>query len=971
MISAPSIRAAIRSSFFGLAMTASLTADNATFHRAVNLNGQATTIAGNPWEGREAPNLKIKGKAFENQSVLLRPPPDVDTARMIRTSVFGSQVEIEFTELPEGPYQLFVYVWEDNHSEQFDLLVNGGLVLEKAYTGDAGRWKRLGPWPAVSENGRIKISSRAPGHGGVNFSGVELWAGEGPLPKIDRPEFVTELTTEHVDFFERRIRPILAVHCFECHRAGAKKLGGNLLLDSRAGIMQGGETGPVITPGDPEASLLIHAVRHTDPQLTMPPDDKLPPEAIADLEQWVRMGAPDPRTKDTVATLLQKEAIDWEAAREWWSFRPVRDPAPPAVSGSEWPANDIDRFILARLEKEGISPASDAEKRALIRRATFDLIGLPPTPREVMLFLADESSDAFGAVVERLLASPHYGERWGRHWLDVVRYADTAGDNSDFPIPQMHRYRDWVIRAFNRDLPYDQFVREQLAGDLLPGESLQDTHDRLIATGYIANARRFGSRVEDYPQHLTIEDTIDNLGRSFLGLTVGCARCHDHKFDPVTSADYYALYGIFASTRYPWPGIELDKRQRDLVPLVAQDEFERLRNEHDEKKSRLERDVEELKESLKNTAETERKMQEQQLEKAELALKNFIEAGPPYELAYAVAETGRAGDEAIQIQGDPAKPGKVVSRRFLEVLGGQQLPSDNNSSGRLQLAEWIVASDNPLTARVMVNRIWQHHFGKGLVPTPNDFGKQGKPPTHPELLDWLATRFVESGWSIKEMHRLIMLSRSYRLAGTPGTEIFAHDAENHLLSAFPRRRLDAEAIRDTLLVLGGNLNTSAPGAHPFPPQSDWNFTQHNPFKAVYETRHRSVYLMTQRIQRHPYLAIFDGADPSASTPARTTSTTPLQALFLLNDPFVHKQAKLFAERIRGASEDDAGRLEFAYLSALGRLPQSEEIARSRQFLTTVRGTLREAGGTTDELEAAAWEAIVRVLFRLNEFVYVD
>jgi hypothetical protein len=949
-------------------------AESATFFRAINLNGPALEIDGRQWEAARTTNVAVNGKTFENQSVALKPATDSNRARMIRSSVWGNKVDVELTGVPSGACQIFLYVWEDTLSEQFDLLVNDRLVVEKFHSGSAGSWRKLGPWPTTAMDGKLKVSARGPSHGAANLSGIEIWSGEGDIPVPEKARFVTGLTAEHSEFFERKIRPLLVDNCYECHRAGAKKIGGGLLLDSRAGIIKGGDTGPAITPGDPEASLLIHAVRQTDAQLTMPPKSRLSPAEIADLEAWVRMGAPDPRTADTVAVVKAREAIDWNKAREWWSFRALEKPAIPAVKEKRWPANDLDRFILARLEKEGLEPTPDAEKRVLLRRASFDLIGLPPTPDEMNAFLADKSSRAFARVVERLLASPHYGERWGRHWLDVVRYADTAGDNSDFPIPQMHRYRDWVIDAFSRDLPYDQFIREQLAGDLLPGGTTEETHQRIIATGYIASARRFGSRVEDYPQHLTIEDTIDNLGRAFLGLTVNCARCHDHKFDPIPSADYYALYGIFNSTRYPWPGIELEQKQRDLVPLVESGnlaEAEAARKAHDEEKRRLEKTVQKLKDSLKETPAEEKKTVEAKIKAAERAVKEFVNKGLPFDQAYAVSEAKKAADVAIQIKGDPAKPGEVVPRRFLTVLGGKALPSDEAGSGRRELAAWISDRKNPLTARVMANRIWLHHFGRGLVPTPNDFGRQGRRPTHPELLDWLAAKFIESGWSVKAMHRLIMQSRTYQLSSLRSDDAITHDANNDLLSAFPRRRLDAESIRDTLLVLGGNLDITPTGPHPFPPQTEWKFTQHNPFKAVYESKRRSVYLMTQRIQRHPYLAIFDGADPATSTPVRTTSTTPLQALFLLNDPFVHEQSQAFATRIMKSAKEDSARIQFAYQAALGRPPEKAELEQCRRFLVDARERLSSSGTPSSELVAESWRAMVRALLRLNEFVYLD
>ncbi|MBX3744732.1 MAG: PSD1 domain-containing protein [Verrucomicrobiae bacterium] len=969
------LRTALRTAIGLCALARVLAADEAVLFRAINLNGPGATLLGQSWEGMDTPHLVVRqGNRFENQAVLLRPPTDPVKAQMIRSSIIGSRVDLELIDVPPGNYQVFVYLWEDNHSEQIDLLINDRPFLEKAHTGKAGLWRRHGPWPAESQDGKIRISGRAPGHGAVNLSGLEVWSGTGPVPVPEGPQFVLDPSAEQIEFFERRVRPVLVDNCYECHRAGARQFGGNLLLDSRAGILRGGDTGPVITPGDPEASLLIHAIRHTDPQLTMPPRERLSPLAVADIEAWVRMGAPDPRTNDTVAVQLARESIDWDLARQWWSFQPVSDPAPPDIQDEDWPANPLDRFILARLEQAGIGPAADADRRAWIRRTTFTLTGLPPTPEEVADFLADDSPEAFAQVVDRLLASPHYGERWGRHWLDVVRYADTAGDNSDFPIPQIYRYRDWVIAAFNRDLPFDQFVREQLAGDLMPAETLDDTLDRIVATGYLANARRFGSRVEDYPQHLTIEDTLDNLGRAFLGLTVSCARCHDHKFDPITAADYYALYGIFHSTRYPWPGIELDKTQRDLVPLVPPEQradAESLPGIRAGEQRRLEREVRRLKDRVKDTPEEEKAALEEEIKAAEKALNDHKNQPLPFELAYAVAEGARIGDVALQRRGDPALPGEVVPRRFLTVLGGTALPPGHPSSGRRELAEWIVDPANPLTARVMVNRIWLHHFGRGLVTTPNDFGKQGQAPTHPALLDWLAARFVESGWSVKAMHRLILLSRTYRQSATRDELALAKDPTLELYSGFPRRRLDAESLRDATLAISGNLDLTPHGPHPFPPQTAWNFTQHNPFRAVYDHPRRSVYLMTQRIQRHPYLAIFDGADPSASTAVRAVSTTPLQALYLLNDAFVHEQARHFAERITTGTDGDEARLRRAYELALARPPDPEELNHAREFLEAARTLLARESAATAEPETAAWQAFARVLYRLNEFAYVD
>ena len=539
----------------------------------------------------------------------------------------------------------------------------------------------------------------------------------------------------------------------------------------------------------------------------------------------------------------------------------------------------------------------------------------------------------------------------------------------------MVKYRDWVIDAVRDDMPYDQFVREQLAGDLLPSKSIDEAHRQWIATGYVAGSRRFGSRVSDYPTHLTIEDTLDNVGRAFLATTINCARCHDHKFDPVATEDYYALYGIFNSTRYPWPGIELEQKQRDLVPLISVVEAEQANASRANEQKTLDAEVKELekkkKELSQETKDDDKKNLDELIKKAREKAENFAKQPLPFEQAYAIVDAKTIANSPIHIKGDPNKLGEVAPRHFLTVLGGQTLSDTDTTSGRLHLAEWITDRNNPLTARVMANRIWLHHFGQGIVPTPNDFGRQGKSPSHPELLDWLALKFMESGWSTKAMHREIMLSRVYRTNSIQSSIARETDPTNTWLSSFPRLRMDAESIRDTLLTLGGSLDPKRGEAHPFPPQSKWKFTQHNPFKAVYETNHRSVYLMTQRIQRHPFLAIFDGADPAVSSPMRQVSTTPLQALYFLNDPFVHKQAAGFAERVISHAESREDRLQFAYRLALGRFPTSSEMESSTRLLDSIGTALAGASSNAKEVESQSWQSLLRSLFRLNEFVYLD
>ncbi len=862
-----------------------------------------------------------------------------------------------------------------------------------------------------------------------------------------------------IDFFEKKIRPVLSDRCYKCH--SGDKVKADLYLDSRDGLLRGGESGPAVVPGDPDKSLLIHAIRHGDDELDMPPKqaDWLTTEQIRDFESWVKMGAPDPRISGAAAPIA-KPSINFVEGRRFWSYHAVSDPALPEVREKAWVRNAIDRFVLAKLEEKRLPHAGDADRRTLLRRATFDLIGLPPTPEEMQAFLEDASPDAFAKVVERLLASPHYGERWGRHWLDVVRYADTAGCNSDYPIPQMYKYRNYVITSFNADKPFDQFVREQIAGDLLPATSEAERHEKIIATGYLAATRRFASS-EAGTQHLIIDDTIDNLGKAFLGLSIGCARCHDHKFDAVSNEDYYALYGIFSSTRYPFPGIELNKVPRDLVPLIPQEKVdeilkpykdqlsvldaavkkledekaanEKIVREADEAKRaesakpkaaerkkaeeakapaapadpELRRRFEELSAAqaqarktrdfidseierlegeksalLRTSAENEqakkvaqaRKRLEEYKNEHKAALKrreDFAKTLPVIESAYAVAEGARPDDAKLLIRGEPKNLGPVIPRRFLEVLGGRALPADEKGSGRRQLAEWIADRSNPLPPRVLVNRLWQHHFGKGIVQTPNDFGVRGARPTHPELLDYLTRRFIDGGLSIKALHRLILASRTYQLSSEGPSENAKLDPNNDWLWKFGRRRLEGEEIRDAMLAVSGALDRSMGGEHPFPPQNTWGFTQHRPFIDVYETDRRSVYVMTQRIRRHPFFALFDGPDTNASTGARGTSTTPLQALFMMNDPFVHAQAKKFAARLLAERADDGARIERAWQLAFGRAPSAAERREAESFLGGVRGALKKSGMPEGDVATQAWESYARVVLRTNEFIYVD
>ncbi len=1256
-------------------------------------------------------------------------------------------------------------------------------------------------------------------------------------------------------FFEQRIRPTLANECYECH--GATKAKGGLRLDFRDGLLAGGDSGPAIILGDAKRSLLIQAIKHEQADPQMPKNrPQLADFIIADFVAWVNMNAPDPRDSPPAATAANRMA--WEAKlktrKDWWSFQPVQNPAVPMVKNKSWSDQPVDRFILAKLEARGLRPSPPADKRTLIRRATFDLTGLPPTPEAIDAFETDRSPNAFAKVVDGLLSSPHYGERWGRHWLDLVRYADTAGDTADYPVGLAWRYRNYVIDAFNADKPYDEFLREQIAGDILAGQGKREVYaERVTATGFLAISRRFGFDSENY-HHLTIQDTLDTLGQTVLGLSVGCARCHDHKFDPISMKDYYALYGIFASSRYAFPGSEQKAKVRAMVPLLPPEESQPRWREYDQQVARLAEKLARQKQpvpaavfrslhdpdgdfeiqkdaaggsygvivppwlatgmvSVTTAAQSPFKNlypagkfganiaggeQDYQLEQAlyprrmretgrtlqvnldfrtaattnatpgchrfwigaradspavevlisteaifsrkngqperlaelqlhqwynlqlsldladrtfsgnvvgpgavvtfsnqpfapdwsgvvdyvaldsraragaalpVLEIDNFglqleplapasttlgaltgapgspdavalaaewqklvgldgdfeaqtddappgkpwspgpnsvvkvaVAAQSPYHniypagrlgvhlpkrsdydglgltlapkwsaasnevmyaafdfrcgdgdagedgswrfylghgpgssaavelhfnaseffarsgatneyvaklrsgvwhqvqlrldlqaqryvgtlatplgstriagtfapgwdgtidyafidsyghrpgirpalaadnfafrakplppldaLALAEPEAERAArrarlvevrrqlavlegevakdtreltallaegpcamtygvvegtphDARLQLRGEPDRPGEETPRGFIQALDGGPLPAGTAGSGRLELALWLTRTNNPLTARVMANRLWQYHFGRGLVATPNDFGARGQPPTHPELLDYLARRFMASGWSMKAMQRLMMLSATYQQGGKdaattdPSPDALAGlsagprntDSLNSEYSSFVRRRLSAEELRDAILTVSGELDRTPGEGHPFPSPVTSSFTQHAPFSADYEHNQRSLYLMTQRIKRHPFLALFDGPDPNASTPDRRLTTVPTQALYFLNSPFVHEQAAACARRLRAACPEEAQQIALAWRLTTGRAPTEFERVEAADFLAAYRAELSAAGQTNPEPTALA--AYVRSLLGSNEFLHLD
>ncbi|HCE06596.1 MAG TPA: hypothetical protein DEQ62_09705 [Verrucomicrobiales bacterium] len=748
------------------------------------------------------------------------------------------------------------------------------------------------------------------------------------------------------DFFESKIRPVLATHCFECH--GHKDKGG-LKLDSREAILQGGDSGPAIVLGKPQKSLLMTAVQHADSELEMPPKKKLPPEAIADLSQWIRAGAVWPEGKGL--GFATGEITDEQ--RKHWAYQPLKGNPAQTPAGE----NFIDAHVRGRLKEQGLQSVNLADRRTLIRRVTFNLTGLPPTPMEVEAFLKDQKADAWYRVVERLLASPRYGERWGRHWLDLVRYADTAGDAGDYPIPEAYKYRNYVIDAFNKDKPYNQFVREQIAGDQLHAENEEQRWEQTIATGYIAISRRIGVSPHKL-RHITIEDTLNNLGKTFLGLTIGCARCHDHKFDPIPTADYYALYGIFDSSVYPHAGAEHSPHRHSFVYRMGKakaDEVLKPFRSKLEPWNKKERDQFNLYQSFQRevvTGSITRQSVWAGLEGIRARRAEVAKTFPNPDIAYAIVD-GSASDVSIHKQGNPRDLGPKVRRGFLQILGGQQLPENTKGSGRLELANWLTSSAEPLLARVIVNRIWHYHFGRGLVSTPSDFGVRGTAPTHPVLLDMLAQYFIKSGWSIKKMHRLILDSETYRMAATEHAGNLAKDPDNHFLWRANRRRLDAEELRDSLLTFSAQLDITPGGRHPFPHRLTYFYRQHEPFQEKYVSNKRSIYQMQQRIQKNPYLDMFDGPDGGLHLGDRKASVTTLQALYFMNSKFIHEQAEAITERL-----PEEHKVEYLYELVFNRRAEDKELEFAESYFAKDNSRQR-------------WAGYVRSMLSSNEFLFVD
>ncbi len=903
------------------------------------------------------------------------------------------------------------------------------------------------------------------------------------------------------EFFEAKVRPVLATRCVSCHGPAKQKAG--LRLDTAEGLKKGGESGPVVDPGKPETSRLVDAVRYHDDSLQMPPKGKLPEPEVEALARWVKAGAvwPESAARPAVSATAAEGAKGISAeARAFWSFRPVRKVEPPAAKVAEWSGSAIDRFLLAAMESKGLAPSPRADRRALIRRATFDLIGLPPSPEEVEAFLADGSPDpvAFAKVVDRLLASPRYGERWARHWLDLARYGEDQAHTFQARVfPQGYLYRDWVVSAFNADMPYDRFLMEQVAADRIDGPGRDD---RLAALGFFGlGAAYYGGSPTAVADER--DDKVDTLCRAMLGLTVACARCHDHKFDPIPTADYYALAGVVAGTvykEYPRASAEevarydraqaaikektqgvadflkaeaarlperlagsetskyvvaswrlLDRRRADpglTTAAFAKDEGLRanfldrwvaylgdegadgtrphlarwramvrkgdpkvdlsgdpaasgeakavadaiqtylkatlaLRDAvqaHDaavvavasaaDRKAKLDglpglreadrKALEDLASArgvfaigrpamaeglLDDVARAALKARRDELER----LKR--EAPAKYAVVHGVADASAPVNLKVHLRGNPANLGDEVPRGFLSVLSDDRTRAFRDGSGRLELARAIASKDNPLTARVIVNRVWAHHYGRGIVATPSNFGAMGERPSHPELLDWLAARLVEGGWSLKALHREILGSAAYAQASDPSPRAREVDPDNILLSRYGRRRLEVEAWRDAMLAVTGELDPALGG-----PPADLSSP---------ENRRRTLYAKVSRHRLDGLLRQFDFPDPNLTSDKRTVSTVPLQGLFVLNSDFMARRSEALAARLSQGGGTDEDRVRRAFLLLYGRAADPAEVALGVEFLRAPA----EPGGKAP----SAWAQYAQVLLGSNEFLFVD
>lgn len=797
-----------------------------------------------------------------------------------------------------------------------------------------------------------------------------------------------ELSAEQVNFFEAKIRPVLVKECYACHSTRTGNVKGGLLVDTKEALLRGGDSGPAVVPNDLDESLLWSAIQHED--YNMPPGKILSERIRNDFQKWIEMGAPDPRAQEIAKINSTITPEDVERGREFWSYQPPVKPAIPQVEKTTWPQTEIDHFVLAKLESNDLKPAPDTDLNSLLRRLTFDLTGLPPTPDQISWLNRNYKKDpdkAIAHIVDSLLNKKEFGERWGRHWLDLARYAESSGREINLTFPHAWKYRDYVIDSFNQDKPYDQFLREQVAGDLLPADNDQQWAENLTATGFLALGPKTLTEQNGQQFQLdVIDEQIDVTTRVFMGTSVACARCHDHKFDPIPQADYYAMAGIFENTTTHYGTIDTLQNRRPsnlLISPVADPKVSdnRLTASQLEKlKSEIREKQEQLAEFRRARAQQRRNPDENNTPQAvirnvgristelgllEAQLNAYDEDGNPYTYVMGVQSVDRPGNARLLVRGEFNQPAQEVPRGFPQVLCDQPSEIAPSSSGRLELARWMSSQHNPLTARVMVNRIWQHLLGNGIVRTPENFGATGQQPTHPELLDYLAVRFVEEGWSVKAIIREIVLSRIYRTRSEFDLACFRADPENHWLWRYEPKRLDAEALRDAILSVSGQLDSTRPygsivgnAGHALVRDGiivtgsggqmnmsvmsrrrrSNNDSALRPAVVSIEqpTEYRSVYLPILRDSLPRSLDVFDFAEASMVIGKRESSNTPDQGLYFLNNPFVLAQSDAMAQRLMEETSSLAEQVKMAFLLAYGREATRKELAAAEEFYREIQ-----------------------------------
>lgn len=763
------------------------------------------------------------------------------------------------------------------------------------------------------------------------------------------------VSADQLDFFERKIRPLLVQHCYECHSEQSDTMHAGLRLDAADGLAAGGDSGPAVVPGHPADSLLIQTVRY-DGDIQMPPEGKLSEREIEHLVRWVRDGAAMPSTPATARPAAA--GIDWQQGRQHWAFQPAHVQDLPSVTRSDWPRTRTDHFLLAAMERQGLEPAPPADRVTLIRRLYFDLLGLPPTPEQIDAFVQDRGVDAYQRLVDRLLASPRYGEKWGRWWLDMARYTDRTASW----LPQTshaYLYRDWVVAALNDDVPYDRFVHRQLATDLMPETGPED----LAALGFLSLSPAYWKEPK-LPCEIikTIvadewEERVDAVSRTFLGLTVACARCHDHKFDPISSEDYYALAGVFASVRHA---------ERPLIDEAAYEPVRKAK----QRVAALEKEIQALRKQKPSAESEDAEKRQAEIKSRQAEIERIRQTTPNYDVPLVnalveestyVVRAGKTPEEGTAfehrpeprdlpafIRGNPNRPGPIVPRRFLTVLTDQPQPF-TEGSGRLELARAMTGEARSVTARVIVNRIFLAHFGRGIVATPSNFGRQGDTPSHPRLLDDLAARLIAEGWSLKWLHRELVLSAAWRQAASTSPEKLAADPPNRWLSRMETRRLDVEPWRDAVLSVSGALDHRVGG--PSQPVDDAN------------NRRRTLYATVHRRDMAATLMVHDFPDPTQHSPARSVTTTALQGLYALNGPLLLGHADRLLERLQREAGDAsaAQRIERVYRLLYGRGPTMGERELGVAYVSAGDG----------EEAAERWQSYLHVLLAANEFMFVD